>query len=107
MPHFKKKAVPALVRRQLAVRHGCFFGQRKKVKCHYCDKHGEIVWFEQTRGHGWVSFVDLEMDHVEPELRGGKTVLENLVLACLPCNRSKHFKTIAEWKGEEWRASAQ
>lgn len=41
----------------------------------------------------------IEVDHVIPFARGGKTVPENLVAACLPCNRSKGSKTPEEWLG--------
>ena len=38
-----------------------------------------------------------EADHVLPISRGGLTTEENLVCACLPCNRSKKDKTPEEW----------
>lgn len=41
----------------------------------------------------------LEYDHVLPVSRGGETIVENLVLACRPCNRSKADKTPKEWEG--------
>jgi hypothetical protein len=44
-----------------------------------------------------ISSVRLECDHVIPVSRGGKTKLENLVAACLPCNRSKGSKLLSEW----------
>lgn len=31
----------------------------------------------------------LQIDHIIPEARGGMTVMENLCLACISCNRAK------------------
>lgn len=33
--------------------------------------------------------VDLTLDHVQPECRGGQTTIENLQTLCRPCNCSK------------------
>ena len=40
----------------------------------------------------------IEADHVIPISRGGRHAIGNLIPACRPCNRSKHDKTIMEWK---------
>lgn len=40
-----------------------------------------------------------EVDHVVPLARGGGHMLDNLVPACQPCNRSKSDKLLSEWKG--------
>lgn len=40
---------------------------------------------------------DLQIDHVCPLSRGGTNDPDNLAVACRPCNRSKHAKTIEEW----------
>ena len=39
------------------------------------------------------------LDHILPRSRGGKNTLENLTVACVPCNQSKSWKTPEEWKG--------
>jgi 5-methylcytosine-specific restriction endonuclease McrA len=39
------------------------------------------------------------IDHIYPLSRGGGNVLENLALACEPCNLSKGAKTLDEWHG--------
>ena len=39
----------------------------------------------------------LECDHVIPVAQGGTDSLENLVTACLPCNRDKGARTPEEW----------
>ena len=41
----------------------------------------------------------IEIEHVIPYSRGGKTEPDNLVPACSPCNKSKGAKTPAEWLG--------
>jgi hypothetical protein len=38
---------------------------------------------------------EFEVEHVDPEGRGGPTVLENLVLACRACNGAKGVATLA------------
>jgi 5-methylcytosine-specific restriction endonuclease McrA len=86
--HFRKRAIRAEVRRELARRYGCEPLGRKVVECHYCSSKGEIFWITAS----WVTFADLEMDHIIPEFRGGSGECENLVLACRSCNRSKGAK---------------
>lgn len=39
---------------------------------------------------------ELNLDHVMPKSRGGKTNWENIVLSCIPCNLRKSDKTPAE-----------
>jgi HNH endonuclease len=37
----------------------------------------------------------LEIDHIIPEARGGRTTIDNLALCCRSCNLHKHVKTEA------------
>lgn len=37
------------------------------------------------------------IDHVHPLSQGGSSALDNLALACVPCNLSKGAKTVREW----------
>lgn len=53
---------------------------RDSFRCQYCGLVLDSVK-EQT------------LDHVIPSSRGGKNTWENLVLACVPCNRCKGDKT--------------
>jgi len=39
----------------------------------------------------------LECDHIIPKSRGGTYMYENLITACINCNRSKSSKTLSEW----------
>ena len=38
-----------------------------------------------------------EIDHVTPLSRGGSNWPDNIQLLCMPCNRSKSYKTPDEW----------
>jgi len=52
---------------------------RDKYRCQYCSRKLPIA--------------DLTYDHVVPRARGGKTVWENIVTACVPCNVRKSDRT--------------
>lgn len=53
--------------------------KRDKLTCQYCgDKPGSQ---------------ELSIDHIIPRAQGGKTTWENVVLACVKCNRRKADKT--------------
>lgn len=56
--------------------------ERDNFTCTYCGDHGG----------------KLECDHIHPLSKGGSNDMENLTTSCLPCNRSKHAKTLAEWR---------
>jgi 5-methylcytosine-specific restriction endonuclease McrA len=90
---YKKRAIPNAVRREVATRYGCPPGERIYVGCHYCGQPDYIHWWRNPNGKpsGWVSFGH-ELDHVIPEVAGGPTTADNLVLACRPCNRRKGAK---------------
>jgi len=53
---------------------------RDQYTCQYCGK--------ETR--------QLTLDHVIPRYRGGEHVWENVVGACIPCNRRKAGKTLEQ-----------
>lgn len=46
-------------------------------RCSYCLTPQDIIGLR------------LQIDHIIPEVRGGRTVAENLCLACISCNRAK------------------
>ena len=56
--------------------------ERDRYICRYCGSATESP----------------ECDHIHPLSRGGKSVIDNLATACLPCNRSKGSKTLGEWR---------
>jgi hypothetical protein len=55
---------------------------RDKGRCQYCGVH--------------VSAGDWEYEHVIPRCMGGKTVWENIVVACTACNQKKANRTPAQ-----------
>lgn len=55
--------------------------QRDNYTCQYCGAYG----------------VHLECDHVIPVAAGGGHENDNLITACLCCNRSKRDKTLDQW----------
>jgi 5-methylcytosine-specific restriction endonuclease McrA len=55
---------------------------RDKQQCQYCG--------------GRMSKSELNLDHVIPKSRGGKTSWENVVCSCFNCNRIKGGRTPAE-----------
>lgn len=94
---FKKKAVTAQERRDLAEKYGCIVGSSVEASCIYCGHVGRINWVKQARGKGWVQFCELEIEHVIPEFQGGLGGA-NLDVACRPCNRAKGPRTVEQWR---------
>lgn len=78
-----ERYVPLFEREIVAVRYGCERGETVAVKCP-CGALGEVRW-DGPR----VRFVDMDLDHVHPVSRGGKSHAANLQLLCPRCNRSK------------------
>lgn len=54
---------------------------RDDGRCRYCGSQGPF-----------------HIDHVIPWASGGPTEIDNLVLACVPCNLSKGARTPGEWR---------
>ena len=63
---------------------------RDSFVCQYCGKKHRMD--------------ELNYDHVLPRAKGGKTVWENIVTSCYPCNDKKGSKTPAEAKMRLLRA---
>ena len=61
-------------------RHNVFL--RDEFTCQYCRKV--------------CASKDLTIDHVHPQCKGGQSTWENVVLACVPCNRKKDNLTLDE-----------
>lgn len=55
---------------------------RDKFRCQYCGKKGTAF--------------DLTLDHIVPKSKSGRTLAENLVAACMPCNNRKANRTPTE-----------
>jgi 5-methylcytosine-specific restriction endonuclease McrA len=84
----EKFAIPSVIRLGYLIRRP--FRERKLTRyeifsrdhyaCQYCGK--------ETK--------QLTLDHVMPRFRGGKHTWENVVSACVPCNRKKAGRTPSE-----------
>lgn len=72
---FRRSSVSRLLKERIIERDG--------RKCSYCKK--------DLRGK------HLTVDHVLPVCQGGTDELDNLVLACRPCNICKGGRTPTEW----------
>jgi len=59
---------------------------RDRFRCQYC-------------GHRFESS-DLTFDHVVPRADGGQTVWDNILSACVPCNKKKRDQP-ADWSGQK------
>ncbi|MFH1258326.1 MAG: HNH endonuclease [Elusimicrobiota bacterium] len=73
--------------------------------CFWCSKEGFVskkfdkdVVFEKETIKKWINEFDntfhlinrpMEFDHIIPLFCGGKTTIENMVISCCACNRSK------------------
>lgn len=79
--------MPAVVRLKRAagsIKRGVKFSRinvftRDGFRCQYCGAHKRMG--------------ELNYDHVVPRTQGGKTVWENIVTACYPCNDRKRNRT--------------
>lgn len=67
--------------------------ERQEGRCVYCG-------LPLSEGDG------IHLDHVVPLAQGGAHSMENLVLACAPCNLSKGAKTPGQWLQALLRASS-
>lgn len=83
-------------RKAISARHGLTGVGETTAPCYYCGVLGRIVWAPARTEHDpWYRRVpervhfDHEIEHVVPLCAGGSSDLDNLVLACEPCNRRK------------------
>lgn len=70
--------------------------ERDNYTCQYCgvkppNKSQALRWMEKNH---------LNLDHIVPRSRGGKTIWTNIVTACYKCNSKKGSQTVEElgWK---------
>ena len=86
----RKVSIDSSTRRAVAIKYGAKPGETTECSCYYCGMPGKIFWSRTTKGKpgAWVAF-SFELDHLEPENKGGETTVNNIVLACRECNRSK------------------
>lgn len=65
--------------------------ERDGQTCHYCCRSIETNVSDTASNR-------LTVDHMEPRAKGGKSNIDNLILACRKCNVSKkatHYQLIA------------
>jgi RHS repeat-associated protein len=65
--------------------------ERGQIQCSYC---GDVT----QPGRGQKN--SLNMDHVEPHARGGRTTIDNTVPSCSSCNSSKGTQGLLEFIGK-------
>jgi hypothetical protein len=67
--------------------------KRDRFTCSYCGSHPPDV--------------QLEVDHVTPRSAGGLDELDNLITACLECNRGKGARLLEEGAGPSFAAATE
>lgn len=86
-----RPAITKPMRAAVAERYGCHEGDLVIIGCAYC---GDPIFIDRQTPRR-VRFLDSwgrsypELDHVEPLFWDGPHTADNLVPACLSCNRSK------------------
>ena len=70
--------------------------ERDNFTCQYCGKRPP----NKKRAVKWMEKNQLNLDHVVPRCKGGKTTWDNVVTSCYKCNSKKGSSTLAElgWK---------
>lgn len=70
--------------------------ERDNFQCQYCGKKPP----SKREALSWMKNNTLNLDHVVPRSRGGKTTWDNVVTSCYKCNSKKASKTLTEmgWK---------
>jgi 5-methylcytosine-specific restriction endonuclease McrA len=59
---------------------------KQEGRCHYCSS---LLYSSFDN--------EIHVDHKTPLIRGGSNYIENIAIACAPCNRRKHTKTEEEF----------
>lgn len=65
------------------------------------DRLRQLAFQRDGEKCGWCGCDDgpFEIDHITPRSKGGENILENVVVACRPCNRAKKDREEEEWSG--------
>jgi 5-methylcytosine-specific restriction endonuclease McrA len=86
--------IPAVVclKRYIKVRPKVKFSRknlymRDEFTCQYCGRHANMLEYKVK---------DLNLDHVVPKSRGGRTEWTNIVTTCIECNSRKANRTPEE-----------
>lgn len=60
---------------------------------------GAVNWQgTEDQKHALLRIMAAQFDHLVPYSRGGRTAIENLVMACVPCNYGRGSWTLEECK---------
>lgn len=81
-PPHTEPSVPKKKKRLISNKVKQVVFERDKYRCQNCDTH-----------------LNLSIDHIQPESRGGDESMDNLQTLCITCNKSKGTKTMDEWLG--------
>ena len=100
MPRGKRSSISIPLRIEVAEKCNC--------QCQICGETGDL---DRPRGVvlsrqeepidfdcNYYKRISMEIDHIVPLEKGGKTELDNLQILCRFCNRSKAIKSIKELK---------
>jgi len=81
--------------------------ERDKNICQYCGKGGVFIMrfgkpsivenprnvnLEGLEFYNGSDVIKFEIDHIVPVFKGGKNIINNLILSCRKCNRAKGYK---------------
>lgn len=67
----------------------------KEILNRFNQQNGLCFWCEKELGK------DYQIDHIVPISKGGRNDIDNIVVTCPYCNRSKKDKLPTEWLGEK------
>jgi 5-methylcytosine-specific restriction endonuclease McrA len=80
--------------------NGAAMGADKALRVAHAKFGGRCFYCKKPLPHE-----QLTIDHAEPTAKGGKRVIQNLLIACQPCNSKKGDKAIELYKpgaGRDW-----
>jgi 5-methylcytosine-specific restriction endonuclease McrA len=83
----------------VAGKQGGPWGAEKALRMAFSAHGGACFYCAKVLAEG-----EMTVDHVEPQKLNGGDSLQNLVLACKPCNAAKAHKPIEAFKPEAGKA---
>ena len=92
----KKQPIPNRIRTAVCLRDKGICQNCGKIGKMFCNKTKSVcVAYEKAKSHHSIGMggatkngVAFETGHIIPESKGGKLIMENLILLCRECNRS-------------------
>ena len=65
----------------------------------YQDEKRAMQLYEKRCGYcgTLINYKTVEFDHIVPISKGGKTIPENMIPSCMPCNNNKRAKDVYSW----------